>query len=327
MSFGRLQMLQVSGVTIEMSAKESSLYRISAGDIVAEIHPVGASLVGLHRGGTSLMAPWDPTTALGRYQGSIIAPWPNRVGDGHYTFKGGEYFLPVNETSRNNALHGFTAEKSWHVGGRSENRISFSLHLEASKGYPWSVELDATYRAEPDRLTVSLLARNSSDNPAPFGAGFHPYFALPGAKRPEWLLVVEADEVIIPDSDRLLPLSHQSVAGSTFDFRHGRLLGNRVLDHAFGPNISGAHATIRAANSATSIHVSGDAYSPWMQIHNPQGHGPFANSLVVEPTTCPPNAFQTGVGLTELEPSGVMETFWEILIVDPIAEDSGQSIP
>ena len=314
-------------MTLEKSAKESSLYRIFAGDIVAEIHPVGASLVGLRHGGTPLMAPWDPTTAPERYQGSIIAPWPNRVGDGHYTFKGSSYFLPVNETSRNNALHGFTAEKSWRVYRRSENRISLSLNLEASRGYPWSVELQATYRAMPDRVTVSLLAKNSSDSPAPFGAGFHPYFALPGAKRSEWLLVVEADEVIVPDSDRLLPLSHQSVAGSTLDFRHGRMLGNQTLDHAFGPNGSGASATIQSASSAKGVHVSGDGYSPWMQVHTPQGQGSFANSLVIEPTTCPPNAFQTGVGVMELEPSGVVETSWEILISDAAAEESGESMP
>ncbi|MCR6651949.1 MAG: hypothetical protein NVV73_10855 [Cellvibrionaceae bacterium] len=48
----------------------------------------------------------DAMVADKYFRGIPIFPVVNRLRDGRYSFEGKEYQLPVNETSRNNALHG-----------------------------------------------------------------------------------------------------------------------------------------------------------------------------------------------------------------------------
>lgn len=301
-----------------MEPDGQSSHRIRAGGLVAEVHTRGAALVGLQSDDIPLMVAWNESKSKGRYQGSIIAPWPNRVEDGRYRFKGQEYLLPINETSRRNALHGFSAEETWNVFERNEHELSLSCLLEAQKGYPWTIRLEARYTITPNRVQVKLKATNCSSTTAPFGAGFHPYFVLPESKRSNWRLSVNAEDVVIPDASRLLPVRLQAVVGSEHDFRSGAHLRHQKLDHAFGPNKAGASASIDAHTGSPRICIEGDTNSPWMQIHTPTEGDSFANSLVMEPTTCPPNAFRTGVDLLEMAPSSSVTTTWQIHIASPV---------
>src|SRR5579875_1806009 len=39
-------------------------------------------------------------------RGQILAPWPNRVGDGRYAWAGRDFQLPLTEVEHGNAIHG-----------------------------------------------------------------------------------------------------------------------------------------------------------------------------------------------------------------------------
>ncbi|KAA0016341.1 aldose epimerase family protein [Antrihabitans cavernicola] len=39
--------------------------------------------------------------------GTPLAPWPNRLGDGTYTFDGTDYLIALTEPAKRNAIHGF----------------------------------------------------------------------------------------------------------------------------------------------------------------------------------------------------------------------------
>ena len=47
------------------------------------------------------------------YRGALLAPWPNRVVDGRYTFDGEEQQLPLTEPERGHALHGLLVWADW----------------------------------------------------------------------------------------------------------------------------------------------------------------------------------------------------------------------
>ena len=44
----------------------------------------------------------------GSSYGQVLAPWPNRIDRGTYTFEGTEQKLPWNEPENENAIHGLT---------------------------------------------------------------------------------------------------------------------------------------------------------------------------------------------------------------------------
>ncbi len=48
----------------------------------------------------------------------ILFPWPGRVAGAHFTFKGREYRLPVNEPARGHSIHGFACERAFRVTRR-----------------------------------------------------------------------------------------------------------------------------------------------------------------------------------------------------------------
>ncbi len=48
---------------------------------------------------------------------------PNRVADGHFTFDGKDYRLPINEPARNNHIHGLFAGASFMVLGSGPDRV------------------------------------------------------------------------------------------------------------------------------------------------------------------------------------------------------------
>ena len=72
----------------------------------AVIASVGASLRSLTYEGRDLVVPFDADEVRPAYRGATLAPWPNRVVDGRYTFGGVEQQLPLTEPARGHALHG-----------------------------------------------------------------------------------------------------------------------------------------------------------------------------------------------------------------------------
>ena len=60
-------------------------------------------------------------------RGQVLAPWPNRLGDGRYTFQGVEAQAPLDEPDRGNAIHGLVRWMPWRMVGRAQNRVSHGL--------------------------------------------------------------------------------------------------------------------------------------------------------------------------------------------------------
>ncbi|MEP6649408.1 MAG: galactose mutarotase, partial [Lapillicoccus sp.] len=96
------------------------------------------------------------------------------------------------------------------------------------------------------------------------------------------------------------------VEGGPYDFRSPRLVGDTVFDHPFGglPADDSATVTLRDPRSGRAASLTADAKYPWLQVFSGDTLGPDAarKSLAVEPMSCPPNAFRSGVDVVVLDP-------------------------
>ena len=93
---------------------------LSSKGVSAAISTKGAALIGLSVNKFDLI---EPNTRDGLYAGKILAPWPNRIKDGKYSFNNKDYQLHVNEVSKKNSLHGLVANCLWEVLFQSESKV------------------------------------------------------------------------------------------------------------------------------------------------------------------------------------------------------------
>ena len=83
-------------------------------------------------------------------RGQVLAPWPNRVRDGHYTFDGAEHQLALSEVAKGNAIHGLVRWVGWSVAEQDAGRVSLTTTVWPQTGYPWLLRLTATYALDDD---------------------------------------------------------------------------------------------------------------------------------------------------------------------------------
>lgn len=271
-----------------------AVYHLAAGDYTAEVGSRGAALRSLRWRGRDLVVPQTPELSLLAYSGRVLAPWPNRLRDGTYTWAREHYHVPINELATRTALHGLVC---WTDFPTAQQPSPHELNLRTTihdPGYPTDLELRVSYQLRPEGLTVSITATNAGTQSAPYGVSIHPYLTCDGLPADECTLTLPADRVLTVD-DRLLPVRIGAVSGE-LDLRTPAELGSRQLDHAFTTLPERWHA--RLAGGGLAVVLESDAR--WAQVYSGEEIGRVG--VAVEPMTCPPDAFNTGVDLIELEP-------------------------
>jgi aldose 1-epimerase len=227
-------------------------------------------------------------------RGQVLAPWPNRIPGGEYTFDGETHQLPLTEPSAGNAIHGLVRWSLWTPREHSVDHVVLEHRLYPQPGYPFALHLELEYRLDAGGLTVTATAANTGDRACPFGLGFHPY--VKGAPT--------VDELVL-----------HVPASSPADFERPRKIGDTALDTTF----TGLE---RDADRLTRVRVDGtlvwfDDSFPYVQLFTGDPLPDVARrSLAVEPMTCPPNAFRTGEGLIRLEPGERFHGRWGIQAFD-----------
>jgi aldose 1-epimerase len=53
--------------------------------------------------------------------GALLAPWPNRISDGRYSFAGRTYQLRIDDLERRTADHGLVSDLDFTLVGRTES--------------------------------------------------------------------------------------------------------------------------------------------------------------------------------------------------------------
>lgn len=323
-----------------------------AGEYRASIGVIGAAPAGLTWHGRDLLQPLpasgpaDPAasdpfsdTAAGSdtpplSSGIILAPWPNRLADGHFTFHGRSHRLAITEPERNTAIHGLVDSQEWSVARRTVDTVVLTTTVRPAPGWPWPLSLTATWRladeAHPIRPGLSLILDVHNDAPieCPLGVGWHPYLVAAGARLDDSQLLFDGEFTLELDPVRNLPTGVRLPVDAPFLQVDGgthaepartstgamaRPLAGQWLDHCFrlapqapenGPFVS--LATLLGPDG-NGVELWGDRSFGWLQIFTAdpdhgQGFPGVGRAIAVEPMTCPPNALASGEDVIRVAP-------------------------
>lgn len=297
------------------STPSGAQWTISAGSHEATVVEVGGGLREYTVDGVPLVDPYAAESVCPRSAGQLLAPWPNRLGGGRYTFGGTEYQLPITEVTRGNASHGLARWIPWQRVEQTPESIELTCVLAPQPGYPFALGLTTKWTVGPDGLRADHTAVNLGAKPAPFGFGAHPYLRV-GTERLDGLeLSLPASERLTVD-ERLLPTGREDVAGSPLDFREPRVIGAVQLDTTFTALARGEDGMARTrltSPGGTGVELWQGATFGWVQAYSGIGpSGSRRHTLAVEPMTCPPDAFNTGTSLVTLQPGDRWTGSWGI---------------
>src|SRR6476660_1263637 len=164
--------------TREALLPSGAQHEIAHGDQRVVVTEVGATLRAYEVGGQPVRDGFGAEESSAAGRGQVLAPWPNRLEDGTYSYGGVEGAAALDEPERGNAIHGLLRWRPWTLAERTDGAVELRCLLHPQPGYPWSLEMGVRYALGPDGLTVEADATNRSETTAPFGIGFHPYVTV-----------------------------------------------------------------------------------------------------------------------------------------------------
>ena len=292
--------------------------RIAAAGYQADIASVGATLRTLTHEGRDLVIPFDADVVRPAYRGATLAPWPNRIVDGAYSFDGVAHQLALTEPDRGQALHGLVAWQNFAVQDTAEDRVLLAAVIEPQTGYPFRVEVEVEYRVDADGLHQRVTGRNLGADAAPWGTGPHPYLTAGDDRIDTSELLLPASAVLTVTDERLSPVAVEPIdAHPGWDFRTSRQIGDTFIDHAFTDltrAADGSCAVVLRGASGAGVEMVWDARCPWVQVHTADlpDQRLSRRGLAVEPMTCPPDAFNSGTDLVVIEAGAEHSAGWRI---------------
>jgi aldose 1-epimerase len=292
-------------------------YEIGHGRHQVVVTEVGASIRSYTVGGRPVLDGFGVDALCDSGRGQVLAPWPNRLADGRYSYEGVDAQAALDEPARHNAIHGLVRWLPWQVVSRAQNVLTLSCTLHPQPGYPWRLSLVIEYRLGRDGLSVSPTVTNLDRGAAPFGMGFHPYLTL-STPIDSTSLAIPARRSLVTD-ERGLPTTTIAVTGTELDFTAPRWIGPTVLDTAFTDfrrdDDGMARVELDDTAGGSGVTVWMDEHFDHVMVFTGDTLEPVTRrraSIAVEPMTCPPDALRSGVGLVRLEPGASWSGRWGI---------------
>jgi aldose 1-epimerase len=295
-------------------------WTIRSGDQEAVLVEVGGGVRTYRVGPTDVVFGYAETELCPGSAGMVLAPWPNRIRDGRYTFAGEAYQLNITEPARHNAIHGLVNWARWRPVAnnppQNPDQVTLEHDLVPVPGYPWPLTLRTTWSVGPDGLRAIHEVTNLAATPAPYGLATHPYLAIAGVAVDDLTLRLPGRVRLLLDG-RNLPIGAARVAGTEHDLTEGRRIGPAVLDVAYGDLIrdpdGGSSVTLRA-DDGRFVEVWADAGFGWWQVFTADtlSGARHRAAVAVEPMTCPPDSFRSGRDLITLEPGQTWCGSWGI---------------
>jgi aldose 1-epimerase len=277
---------------------------LAAGDYRAEIVSVGAGIASLTYRGRHLVIPHPPEEMPLAHLGKVLLPWPNRITDGRYQYAGKTYLPAINDRAGNTAIHGLLAWQNWQIVEQTPSHVTLSAFLAPTYGYPFMLSAEVSYWLDESAgLSARILSRNIGDVTAPYGAGIHPYLTCN-------LQPVDECELVLPTSAVFDALSRTWLSVDELDFQQRRQIGATVIDHTFKAPEGKSAYQVELSHPLTRQSVWLRSSAPWLQIYS--GEKLERKGLAVEPMSCPPDAFNSGIDLVHLSPGASHQLRFEI---------------
>jgi aldose 1-epimerase len=282
----------------------------------AVITEVAAAIRHLSVDGVEITAGYDEDIPPPFGCGIVLVPWPNRVRDGQWTYRGQTLQLDITEPARGNALHGLLRNTPYQLVERTESSVTLRAVVFPQNGYPFRLDTTVCYTLGSDGLQVTHTVRNVGSACAPVAVGAHPFLAIGDVPTETLTLTVAADRHIDVD-DRLNPVSFTSVHGTDWDLREGRLVATLDLDDAWAVSTmtGGGSTHWLSAPDGRSVSLWADQQFGYVQVfitrEFPRAGG-LITAVAIEPMTAPADAFNNGQGLRWIDPGERWSASWAI---------------
>lgn len=290
-------------------------YEISHGEQRAVVVEVGGGIRRYDVGDRAVLDPYPRDAICDGAHGATLIPWPNRLGDGRYSFDGSAYQVPLTEPEKNNAIHGFLRWRSWQAREQSPDRVVVGTVLRPQPFYPFTLDVAVEYALDATGLTVRTRATNIGGAACPYATGHHPYLSPGTGRIDDCVLEFGAATRVITDDKRQLPVRDDAVPGTDYDFAGPRRLDSLQIDYAFTDLTRDAagRAYVRLTGTdGRCAQLWADETYPYLEIYTGDTLEPARRrqGLGVEPMTGPPNALQSGRQVIRLEPGESVTTTW-----------------
>jgi aldose 1-epimerase len=297
-------------------------YSIRYGDYSAVVTELGATLRRLDFQGKHIVVPFEDDEIAPCCNGYVLVPYPNRLEDGEYVFEGKRHQLPIDERSRQTALHGDGYRHMWTLVCLTESRVTLSWRTSGIIGYPFDVIVTITYALDEHGLQMTTSAFNNDACRAPWAFGIHPWLSN-GVElvNPDDIesanalcrLKLPCDVHVISSADRLLPCGTEDVDGTSYDLRDNPSLEGRPYDDAWiSPIRDDAGNTTAEFTRPDGLRITliGDRTINAWQVCTATGfpEGQHPSGVAIEPMTAYANALRNGELLVSIDPGASYST-------------------
>lgn len=190
--------------------------------------------------------------------------------------------------------HGFARNRPWRVlareAGPERARVVLGLASDESTRalFPWDFELRFAFELAGRTLTIAQEYQNTSPEPMPLHAGFHPYFRVPDAQK--------ARASVTTDATR----AYDNTTGQTGPFTGIDLTAREVDLHLLDHKLQGSRL---ALGDGTAVRLETDDSFSTLVVWTLAGK----DFVCVEPWTAPGDALNTQSGLILLPPGTTHE--------------------
>lgn len=248
------------------------------------------------------MPDWEANPVPTRSGHPVLFPFPGRLRDGR--LPGSAVQLPLNDSTKQHAIHGFTPRVPWRVVGTSLNtdfagvtgqfRLADGLPVAVGQ-WPSDFVLTLSYYLHRDCLRVSATVENQGAEALPFGLGYHPYFRLPGVTDADvggHVLTAHVAQVWEVDAANL-PTGIRKPVPPELDFQAPKPVETVALDHVFtgltttaGPDGLVEVATLSHPAAPGRLRVLADPAFRDLVLFTPA----HRQAVAIEPYSCSADA-------------------------------------
>ena len=161
----------------------NSTVQLSNGPLRCELAAhLGASIAGLWYDGVPVLRSTPAQTLTDvRLSGCYpLVPFSNRIAQATLLWDGTSHPLVRNFAPEPHAVHGVGWSRCWQLLEATDRFALMAFEHRPDADWPFAFDCSQAFRLGPDALEITLSVTNQSDQPAPFGLGWHPYFV----KRP-----------------------------------------------------------------------------------------------------------------------------------------------
>ena len=290
---------------------------IAHGDQRAVITEVGATLRTYVKGGVVVVEGFAGEEVPTGARGQVLFPWPNRIGDGEWTFSNRTAHPSIDDVQHATAIHGLVRWRPFRIDSVNQNRCVLTLLLHPTPDYPFLSEISVAYHLGSLGLTVTSTVTNRDDVPIPFGVGFHPYLAVSTPTIEGAQLEVPAMGYIAVNA-RMLPTGEiLPLVGNQLDFSTMKSISGHELDVTYTElerDDSGMASVVVVDGAGGEVELSVDRNFPYLQVFTGDTleKGRRRTAIAVEPMTCPPDALRSGKDVVVLEPGQHWAGSWRL---------------